>query len=160
MTKAKAVRLIGVGNPYRGDDALGLLVVQQAKERLAGYPVEVREVAGDMTALLDAWDDADLAIVVDAVVSGAAPGTVHRFEVGETPLPRAMFATSTHALDVAQAVELARALGRLPRCLVLYGVEAGRLDTGSGLSPEVAQALPQVVEALCRDVLQALQGPD
>lgn len=159
MTRPKTVRVIGVGSPYRSDDAVGLLAVRRVQERLSGHPVEVREIVGDLTSLLDAWEGADLAIVVDAVVSGGVPGTVHRFDVGETPLPATMFATSTHALNVAQAVELGRALGRFPHRLVLYGVEVCRLETGSGLSPEVEKALPQLVEAVCQEVIRALYEP-
>ena len=52
--------------------------------------------------------------MIDGVSSGAAPGTLHRFEVADEPLPAELFSSSTHALGVAEAVELARELDRLP----------------------------------------------
>ena len=71
--------VIGVGNRMRGDDAAGLVVIDRLTGRL---PADVRlvESAGDVTHLLDAWRDASRAIVVDAVVSGEEPGTVHRLD--------------------------------------------------------------------------------
>ena len=76
LTLERRPLVIGVGNAARGDDAAGLL----AARRLGGIELE-----GDPTALLDLFDGIDEAAVVDAVRSGAAPGTVHRFDVGAAP---------------------------------------------------------------------------
>ena len=85
-------------------------------------------------------------MVVDAVRSGAAPGTVHRFDVGSGPLPAALRSSaSTHLLGLAEALELARALGRLPARVTVYGIEAERFDTGAPVTPRVAAAIDDVV---------------
>ena len=54
---------------------------------LAPAGVEVRELEGDATALVDAWSGAEHAVVVDAAQSGAEPGTIRRFDAGAGPLP-------------------------------------------------------------------------
>ena len=83
-------------------------------------------------------DGADEIVLVDAVSSGAPPGTVHSFDASAEPLPAVLFgASSTHALGLAEAVELARSLGRLPGRVLVYGVEGGTFAYGKGLSPEV-----------------------
>jgi hydrogenase maturation protease len=63
-----------------------------------------------------------------------------------------MFHTSSHAFNVAEAIELARVLNRLPPRLVVYGVEGRRFDVGAGMSPEVARATDEVVERLFNEV--------
>jgi hydrogenase maturation protease len=136
----RGVLVIGVGSAARGDDAAGLLVAR----RLGG-----REHEGDPLALLDAWEDAATAVVIDAVSSGAAPGTVHRFEAGDAALPaRLRSSTSTHAVGLAEAIELARALDRLPPRLIVYGIEGERFTTGADLSPAVAAAVEVVAAAV------------
>lgn len=135
--------ILGCGNPDRSDDAAGLLVVQ----RLCQLGVEAREHPGEMLALMDAWSGAPEVILIDAVVSGAAPGEIRRWD-GAAPLPREPFRCSTHALGVAEAVELGRALDRLPPKLILYGIEAMKFDRGGPVSPEVADA----VERLAKDI--------
>jgi hydrogenase maturation protease len=59
-----------------------------------------------------------------------------------------MCSSSTHALDVAAAIEFARALGRLPPRLIVYGIEGRSFTVSAGLSPEVERAIKQVLEQL------------
>lgn len=108
--------------------------------------MEVRELEGEPVSIVDALDGADRAFLVDAVRSGAAPGTVHRLDVSEEPVPATLSAASTHTLGVGEAIELARALGRLPARVVLYGIEADSIAAGDELTPAVAQAVDTVVE--------------
>jgi hydrogenase maturation protease len=55
---------------------------------------------------------------------------------------------STHALGVAEAIELARALGRLPARLEVYAIEGARFTAGAGLSPAVEQAVGKLAASL------------
>jgi hydrogenase maturation protease len=143
--------VIGVGNAYRGDDAVGLAVAERVRGSTPA-DVLVRECEQEPTRLVDAWEGADLAVVVDACAGGAEPGTVHRFDVAEGPLPARVFRSSTHAFGVGDAVELARALGRLPGRLVVYGVEGEDFATGAGLSAPVAGAVAGVAHAIAADL--------
>jgi hydrogenase maturation protease len=102
--------------------------------------------------MLDAWSGCDRAILVDATQSGAASGTIRRLEAHQAPLPPELQRSSTHLLGVADAVELARALGRLPERTIVYGIEGESFDTGAGLSSAVAAAVPQVVAAIRREL--------
>jgi hydrogenase maturation protease len=143
--------VIGVGNAYRGDDAVGLAVAERIRTRLP-EGVEVVECEQEPTRLLDAWDGADVALVVDAAASGTTAGTVHRFDASAVPLPAQTFRSSTHAFGVGDAVELARTLDRLPRRVVVYGIEGASFAAGAPLSEPVEAAVGAVVEALERDL--------
>jgi hydrogenase maturation protease len=143
--------VIGVGNLYRRDDGVGLLIARQV--HAAAVPgVHVREETGEGAALIDAWQGTDRVILCDAVHSGAAPGTIHRLEAHRQPIPAGFFHYSTHAFSVAEAVELARALGQLPLHLVLYGVEGADFTAGVGLSPVVAQVAQEVAHRVLAEV--------
>jgi hydrogenase maturation protease len=96
---------------------------------------------GDGIGLLESWQGAIEVILVDAAHSGAAPGTIHRFAAAETTMPRRFFHASTHELGVAEAVELARSLGRLPERLIVYAIEGVCFAAGAELSPAVAEAV-------------------
>ena len=143
--------IIGLGNEYRGDDAVGLIVVRRLREA-APESVRVLEESGEGAALLESWQDADTVILIDAVHSGAKPGTIHRFDAHVQPIARKFFRFSTHAFGVAEAVELARALGRLPPRLIVYGVEGKTFEAGAGLSPEVEAAAQEVAERVLGEV--------
>ena len=130
--------VIGLGNDWRSDDGVGLEVAR----RLNG-----KALVGEPIGLVEALNGSDEVVLVDAVSSGAPPGTIHHFEAGSDPLPVRLFgASSTHALGLADAVELARSLGRLPSRVVVYGIEGGEFAFGQGLTPPVAAAADRVVE--------------
>jgi hydrogenase maturation protease len=139
--------VIGVGNAWRGDDGAGLAVARRLRE-LHLKDVEVREVEGDASALMEAWAGADRVVVVDAAQSGAPPGTVRRFDARAEPLPAQLLRSSTHAFGVPDAIELARALGRLPHALDVYAIEGESFVAGDRLSPAVERAVQELAATL------------
>jgi hydrogenase maturation protease len=139
--------VIGVGNPYRGDDRVGLDVVRALRGRLPAG-ADVRECEGEPAGLIDVMAGAGAVWLVDAVKSGDPPGTVHRVQADAEELPTRIFGTSTHALGLADAVELARALGRLPAHTVVFGISGAAFGAGEGLAPGVAAAVGPVAEAI------------
>ncbi len=145
MTAARAPAVvIGLGNSMRHDDGVGpAAVARLADQPLAG--ADVVALDGEATRLIEAWRDRRTAIVVDAIVRGGPPGTVHEIEVGRDPMPGWDTGGGTHAAGLAEAVALGRALDRLPAELVVLGVEPGDLSFGPGLSAPVAAALDSVV---------------
>src|ERR1039457_5661751 len=150
-----SIVVIGVGNEYRSDDRDGIAVARRLR---ALFPADVTilEESGEGTALMEAWQGAAWVTLVDAVRSGASPGTIHRLDARAAPLPMGFFHYSTHAFSVAEAVELARSLDQLPAHLVVYGIEGENFAAGAGLSPAVEQAVEVVVERLAQEVRDLL----
>jgi len=143
--------VVGVGNEMRGDDAVGLAVVR-ALSGTVPEGVAVIECEGEPVSLLSAWEGHARAIVVDATQSDAEPGTIRRIIAADGPLPPALAGSSTHLLGLADAVELARALKRLPAATIVYGIEGASFDTGMGLSEPVAAAAEKVAAAIRREL--------
>lgn len=141
-----------IGNPQRGDDAAGRAVAHALRALLVD--VDIVEEAGEATRVLARLEGADAAYIVDACVSGATPGEIRRFDVGTGPLPRAAFGASTHGFGLAEALELARALGALPSRCVVYVIEGGTFDIGASMSPAVAAAVAVVADRLRADILR------
>lgn len=148
--------VIGVGNGYRRDDGVGLAVAARLRGRVP-VGVEVVECEQEPSRLIDAWEGAESALVVDAVESGAAPGTLYRFDAGAGAIPAGIFRSSTHAFGVGEAVELARVLGRLPGRVVVYGVEGGEFAAGEGLTAPVEAAVEPAAQAMLDDLERLLR---
>lgn len=148
------IAIIGVGNAERRDDSVGLLVARGVRARLTPEhgDVVVLERSGEATSLMQAWAGVGAVIIVDAVRSGAAPGTVHRLDAVAGSIPDSFLRCSTHSFGVADAIELGRALDQLPPCLVVYGIEGQDFDHGGELSPEVAATLPRVIDRILADI--------
>jgi hydrogenase maturation protease len=150
------VRVIGCGNPEAGDDAVGLLAVRAARERLPGS-VEVVE-AGPALQVLHLLDDIDDVIVVDAVRAPGGdrePGTLVRAVGGPDGLPADLRSSlSSHGLGLAEAVGLAAILGPIPR-VVFLGVEVAEVAAGAPLSAPVDVALAPLVDAIVAEAQEA-----
>jgi hydrogenase maturation protease len=151
-----AVVVVGVGNDLRRDDAAGLEAVRALRPLLSGclaQRIDVREHERETLGLIELLEDAAAALIVDAVRSGAPPGTVHRVDAARAPVPERLHSSSsTHAIGVADAIELARSLGRLPAEAIVYGVEGCDLAAGEGLSEPVRAAVAPLAGELLREV--------
>jgi hydrogenase maturation protease len=137
-----------LGNLERSDDGVGVEIVRRLKP-ITRRNVAVRESSGDLTTLLDMWKGYDEVILVDAMHAGDTPGRVRWFDVSETDLPEATFAEhSTHNFGLHQAVAMARALGELPRSVLVVGVQGVNFASGVKMSREVQDAVDEIVTAI------------
>ena len=146
--------IVGIGNDLRGDDGAGLAAARLLKHlRVSG--LEVLEIGGDITDLLDTFSDCDVVVLIDAVVSQNPPGTIHRLDASLDPLPVHYDRRSTHGVGLSAIVELARSQGRLPRSVYVYGIEASSYEYGTDLSEPVLAAVKEVV-VLVEEQVRAL----
>jgi hydrogenase maturation protease len=164
------ILVVGIGAPDRADDAVGPGVIGLVAEQLALRALGVHPpgrgrrhdriapaellVLADPMRLVDELGDCALLVVVDAVVpaqaaAGAAAdaaGSIVVLETGSAhaPLPAALEPTAagTHGFGLAAALELARALDRLPPRVVVVGVVAEHFDAGTPMAAGVRAALP------------------
>ncbi|MDF1643242.1 MAG: hydrogenase maturation protease [Pseudomonadales bacterium] len=143
--------IIGIGNRYRGDDAFGCLVVAELSGRLPSG-VQCIEHDGEPAALMDCWQGAQKVVLIDAVSSGAQAGKIFHFDLAQQSLPEQFSLYSTHAFGVPQAIELARALKKLPPEIAFIGVEGACFDAGETLSTPLLKAK----EAVITEVLNSL----
>ncbi|MFG2859216.1 hydrogenase maturation protease [Streptomyces sioyaensis] len=155
---AARIAVIGVGNAYRHDDGVGWAVVaclaQRTKQRPLPHGIRFTCTDGDPTRLISAWEDARLAIVVDAArARPARPGRVQRLRLGGDMPQTPCGGTSSHGFALDDTVRLAHALGRLPGELLVYVVEAADLSLGTGLSPQVAASVGPLVQRIEEDIL-------
>ena len=143
--------IIGLGNEFRNDDGVGLLVARQIQE--AQLPqVTVKEQSGEGAALIDSWKTYEKVVLVDAVSSGAIPGTVVRIDARVENIPTKFFRYSTHAFGLAEAVELTRALDAMPQELIVYGIEGKDFDSGTTISPLVQEAALKLSQKIISDI--------
>lgn len=140
--------VIGIGNPDRGDDAAGILVARYLRER----GILAVEHVGATLSLIDSWEASGRVIAADAVVSGAELGAIRVWNPGETNLEHSVFRSSTHEFSLADTVELARALNRLPAWMRVYGIEGAHFEPASEPSEKVIAAAARVAQEIERTV--------
>ncbi len=160
----KAVLVLGIGQTLRGDDAIGVKVVEtwaKAYPEWAHHPlVDTAFEPLPGLALLDHIAGFEVAILVDAVLAGpgAAPGSLLHL----TPDDLADFdrgAGSAHGWGVAETLKLGKTLGKaeMPNKVLILGIGGRQVEIGADLSPEVASAIPGAVAELHQLVQGALK---
>ena len=151
--------MIGIGQSLRGDDAVGLEVIRQWREKFpetASRP-EVQSEACELPGLtlLDMLNEVDTRILVDAV-QGSNPGLIHCLSEEEL----AAFTSdskSAHGWGVAETLRLRKKLTDTKTNVRIIGIEVEQTEIGVGLSKVVEEALPKVCEALEAEIQHLLQ---
>ncbi len=151
MPTSPVITIIGIGQPYRGDDAAGLIVAEQLAD-LQSETVRVIPFHGDATELMHLWENAAWLILIDAAKSGQPSGTIHHFDAHQRPLPPFLSSWSSHAFGLPEAITLARQFGQLPPLIEVYGIEGERFCMGEEITPSVAAACSQVAEMIRKRV--------
>ena len=137
--------VIGIGNSFRRDDGVGPAVANRIAEHcLPG--VRVATATGEPAALLEVWSGATRAVVVDAAAGNeSTPGRIRRWTARDLD---AAAVVSSHAMGLAQTCALADALGRMPDDFVVFTVDTADTGHGRGMTPAVAAAVTDVVDAV------------
>ena len=148
------MRIVGYGNPERGDDAAGLL----AAERLRAQSFDAVTISGDALELLESWQGATELVIIDAVVTGAPAGTIHVWDGAEPP---AAFhaSNSTHGMGLLEALELGRTLNQLPARISIWGIEGRAFELGSEMTPAVKNAIREVTQRIASKALTPTRAP-
>jgi hydrogenase maturation protease len=148
--------VLGLGNPILRDDSIGLRVAQEVERLIPPNPdIEVGLDYWGGLRLMERMVGFDRAIIIDAICTGASPGTIHHLNPDDIPTQRS---SSAHDVNLSTALKLGYQTGaHLPamKDILLIGVEAADVQTfDETLSPEVEAALPAAIEA----VMTALSG--
>lgn len=145
--------IIGMGNPLLSDDGVGIAVARAVAKRLnLQMNISVKELHTGGIRLMEALYGFKRAVIVDAMLCGAPPGTIQQFDPKKFVTTKNTF--SSHDTDFATAFELGHMAGvSLPDTLSFWGIEAREFDVfGEIFSDEVAAAIPLAVERIIAEV--------
>lgn len=148
------ILVAGVGNILLTDEGIGVQAVRKLLEQGLPEGADAVDAGTALGDLLNELGRYERLILVDAVRGGGRPGQLYRLEIHSGgALEGALSPVSLHEFGVAEALEQARALGILPRRVVLLGMEPARIEPGMELSAEAARALPALVELVRAEAL-------
>jgi hydrogenase maturation protease len=150
------VLVLGLGNPLQADDGVGCRVIEALEGALTGRElppgVEVMDAGTPGVGLINLMEGRQRAIIVDAAEMGRQPGEVVRFRPEDVTLTGSTERFSLHRTAVADALALAHALNLPLPEIVFFGVQPGTIGWRDELSPEVAAAVPGLVDAILEEV--------
>lgn len=137
------------------DDGVGIHVVRELEVRRLPPNVEVHDGKTNAFEVLEYMDGRDKAIIIDAYQTGAKPGTIHRFTFDPDKAEyNSALNLSMHDINFVDALRAGKKAYRLPREIVIIGVEPEVLDYGLELSPEVKKAVPNIIKTILSEIAQ------
>lgn len=149
--KMDNVIVIGIGNPFRGDDGVGWAVID-ALEGKVDEKISLKKIRGDVAELLHYFGTYNHVFLIDACHGNTPVGSWHRVDALKEPVLLEKSPTSTHGLSLSEAVSMAKALNGLPSKLIIYGIDGDNFSLGEQLSLPVAKAVPHVVQSLLKEL--------
>ena len=150
--------IIGVGNVLMGDDGVGVHVVERLREGSLPEGVELHDAGTAIQDVLPQLTGCDRVIVVDAVQTGGAPGTVHAFDLGPEMIGSDGAALSVHDMDLVAALRFQMVVGEPVPSVRILGVEPREVTLSLELSDEVRARLPEVAELALREACEACRA--
>ncbi|MEU6255816.1 hydrogenase maturation protease [Streptomyces sp. NPDC047043] len=156
MTVSTRIAVIGVGDPDRHDDGVARAVLCRLRERAAERPLPPGTLLAacddDPARMIRLWENAELAVVLEpAHARPSHPGRIYRLELDGAALWRA---GTMRPNGLGAAVNVARALGRLPGHLVAYAVDGADSSLGRGLSDPVAATVGHLAECVEAEIVR------
>lgn len=130
--------VLGLGNILLQDEGVGVRVIEHLRANYT-FPDDVLVLDGGTLGLdlLAYIEETPHIVIVDAVKAGKMPGTLVRLVNEEIPAflgPK----VSPHQVGLQDLLGLAKLRGHFPEEVILWGVQAERLEPGLDLSPPVA----------------------
>ncbi len=138
--------VLGIGNTILSDEAAGVRTVE-ALEQAYQMPDNVLVIDGGTSGMemIEDLSDLDFLLVIDVVLTGAAPGTLVKISGNEIPV---FFRDklSPHQIGLPDVLASLELLDAIPKEIVVLGVEPISLELGMDMTPTVAATIPQLVD--------------
>ncbi len=146
------MKIFAVGNSFYGDDGVGVAVLDRIRESEAFPGAKLVDISTDALALVDELVPDELNVVIDAADMGLEPGAAQSFRPSEVVMKIRSDHLSMHGFGLAEAFNLAAQLGRMPRKVLIVGVQPERIEINQGLTRKVAAAVPEVISIIKAEV--------
>jgi hydrogenase maturation protease len=146
----KNIIIIGIGNPFRGDDKAGWAVVDLLETFLSNK-IPLLKSPGDVEGLLEEFTENDKVILIDACRTNEPIGSWKKIDGLHHHLPRDAAKSSTHSISLGQAIDLARAMQKLPKELIIFAIPGEEYSITSKITPAVQKAIEEVAQEILKD---------
>lgn len=147
--------IVGIGNILLSDEGIGVYVINELKNLQLPANVEVHDCGTGGLSILNVLDKAEKAVIIDAVKGGGSPGSIYSFTLDEILTEdRRLKMTSLHDLDLTTALKIAELthIYKLPREIVVIGVEPASIEMGMELSPQIRRTIPKIIDLVLKEI--------
>jgi hydrogenase maturation protease len=150
------IGIIGIGNPLRHDDGIGIVLLEKLREEKRILPKGVEFVdggTGGMT-LLHLLPNYDVVLIIDAVDFAGKPGEYKVFDADDVQSKKPVVTQSTHGSDFLKILDISKQLKEEPKKIYIFGIQPQTMTMGQGLSPVLQKNVDSLVVILRKELLR------
>jgi len=154
---ALSVGIIGVGNPLRKDDGIGIILLNHLIKKM-DLPSNVTCIdggTGGMNVLYDC-NTFDVVIFIDAVDFKGVPGETRFFSIDDIKTNKQVSSVSTHNEDLFQILRIGRELGECPDTVFVFGVQPADIGFGEGLNEQINEKIEDIIISMKENILKII----
>ncbi|KAA3615656.1 MAG: hydrogenase maturation protease [Calditrichaeota bacterium] len=144
------LKVIGIGNALRGDDAIGPLIIEELEKKPNGIPAKLIDAGADAFTMLEHLMDKEPLLIIDCAKMGMNPGEIRMFDVTEATIANAAKIVSLHGFGFGDVYKMAKGMGEVAPCKIL-GVEPKEIAFDTNLSDEVKNSIPEIVNLINKE---------
>jgi len=146
----KKIGIIGLGNPLRSDDGIGILLLNKIIEKKNIFSKNIEYIDGGTGGLNLIHDIAkfDVILFIDAIDFKGKIGETIFLDQEELVSKKIPIRTSTHQNDILKIIQLSKSLNELPEKIFFYGVQIKDTSIGSNLSNEIYEKFNEILSQL------------
>ncbi len=148
------IGIIGLGNPLRHDDGIGLVLLDCLKKNKKQFGKKITYVDGGTGGmnLLHLLSRFDMVLIIDAVDFKGKPGDTQLFTIKQIQSKKTPVLFSTHESDFTKILALSKQLNELPGRLVVFGIQPYDVSYGTGLSKQIMPFLDELSLRLDKEI--------
>jgi len=150
----KKICVIGIGNPLRGDDGVGIVLLNKLMQKKNLLPKEIDFIDGGIGGmnLLHVIVQYDIVFIIDAVQLNSKPGSFRIFTADEIELYKKTNCFSTHIDQLSQVIQISKQLGELPKQFFIFGVQPKDISFRLDLTKEVKEKINMIMDHLILNI--------
>ena len=147
------LKIIGLGNHLRGDDAIGLHIVEKLRDFSFDAELQLIEAGADAFSLLEHLMADDPLLIIDCALLGKEPGSYVKFELSAAQLQKELQGISLHGFSLAEVLAMAKKMGKVAPCTVI-GVQPKSIGFNRPLSEEVMETIPLIIDDIKKEAIK------
>jgi len=144
--------ILGLGNILLKDEGIGVHVIKELEKKGLPQTLEIIDAGTSGLEIIPSIKDTDTLIIIDAIKTDKAPGTVYRLKPEDLPLDPNIKSLSLHQIGVLESLSIVKNLGKLPREVIIIGIEPKEISLGLELSQELKQKIPDIVNIILKEI--------
>jgi len=153
------IKVIGVGNILRGDDGVGVYVIEELRKFSLSEDIELIDAGTRGLDMVSFLEGAERVIIIDAVKGHGRTGDIYRVDFDDEEIdPDQSDFISTHEFNWEDTLIVGKKISgdRFPEKITFFGIEIENSEPGLGLSPIVKESLYRVVNLIQKELSEKL----